>query len=92
MPQGLQVWDAAGNLIVDTSTRIYKEFEIVDVTADGDIDIPAVDGATPTVVATTKYAPGSGAQVQVEVDPADAKVRWKFNGGSGVERVRVALL
>lgn len=48
MPQGLQVWDAAGNLIVDVTSRLGKILGVTDVTA-------GVDGS----VTNANFAAGS---------------------------------
>ena len=43
MPQGLQIWDASGNLVLDTSTFVLKEIYAANVAsnATGDLTIPS---------------------------------------------------
>ena len=35
MPQGLQVWDANGNILLDTSNRVFKGVVVQSVTETG---------------------------------------------------------
>lgn len=90
MPQGVQIWDAAGNLIFDTPDRVYKEFVISDVTVDGNVTVPST--SAPTAPAVVPMIKRDNPNVTVEYEPANNRVNWKFNGGSGIERVKVALL
>jgi hypothetical protein len=32
MPQGLQIWDSSGNLVLDITSRVYKTLAIASVT------------------------------------------------------------
>lgn len=50
MPQGIQVWDASGNLIVDTSTYVLKGvIDLGTVETPGSANIPEITetGAIP---------------------------------------------
>jgi hypothetical protein len=35
MPQGIQVWDASGNLILDTSTVTVRILDVITISANG---------------------------------------------------------
>jgi hypothetical protein len=60
MPQGLQVWDASGNLILDTSTRLGRVLGYQDVGGypySGTIPVPGIETyGTPFI---TVYNPNS---------------------------------
>lgn len=43
MAYGLRVWDAAGNLTLDTSTRLGRVLGFVEVSANGSLTVPEFD-------------------------------------------------
>lgn len=60
MPQGLQIWDGSGNLILDTSTRLGRILGWVDVGGypySGSIPLPAVEAGAQMFA--TIYNPNS---------------------------------
>lgn len=81
MPAGLQTFDAAGNIIIDTSTRVGTLLGVVDTgKSDGSLAVPAFALGTPFWSITsldssyTMYAPS------VEVGYLDGvyRIRWVF--------------
>lgn len=92
MPQGLQVWDAAGNLILDTSTLVWKEFSVATVTADGQYVLPAAYANSVPLAVSNADVASQG--MDIISDPDNHKVVWKFGGGggSGNARLRVAMV
>ena len=58
MPQGLQVWDASGNLILDTSTRLGRILGWADIGGypySGSIALPTIEAGAQVFV--TVYNP-----------------------------------
>lgn len=79
MPQGLQVWDAGANLIVDTSKYSVKSLVLVgEVTAPGSATFTALPPGAIIKVANDKVGDNYRAQVSV----AGNTVSWT---GGGVE-------
>ncbi len=90
MAQGLQVWDASGLLIVDTSTLLPRSVEIGQVTAAGSASIvPIQQGMSvgvPVVVSDTGVPPP-------EVTLVGATLSWAPRGDQGMNaRLTVMLL
>lgn len=51
MSQGLQIWDANGNLILDIGSRVYKTLAIQSVTENVNTTVNITDiGATGTLI------------------------------------------
>lgn len=46
MAYGLRVWDASGNLTLDTSTRLGRVLGYVEVTTDGSLTVPGFSTGT----------------------------------------------
>lgn len=87
MAVGIQIFDANGNSILDSTTSVYQEYDNYTVTEDGSISLPAeFSGSTAT------FEPISAFSVdELGVDPATNTVSWKFTEGSGVLTFKVAL-
>lgn len=90
MPAGLQVWDANGLLIVDTSMMVPRSVLIGEVTGDGSASIvPIAQGSSvgvPIVVPLDNTKPP-------EATLDGATLRWRGNGGGSYKaRISVALL
>lgn len=61
MPQGFQVWDASGNLIVDTNTHLGRVLGIHTVTtASGNFSHAGFSQGTPFAVAGSEAGDQSG--------------------------------
>lgn len=52
MPQGLQIFDASGNIVLDISDRVYRLLTVADITtaATGSITVPGIANGTPIIV------------------------------------------
>jgi hypothetical protein len=83
MPQGLQVWDASGTLIIDTSTYVLKSISTIvapaNTTALQQATVVA-GGATNIIVASAAFQGGSAPQdaVAVNYNAATNKVQYQF--------------
>lgn len=92
MPQGLQVWDASGVLIVDTSTLVYKEISIPTVTASGSVTVAVPAGATLVAIPTVDYAQAS-TNAAPEVSISGGTVSYNYVGTTGYQsKIRLVLL
>lgn len=97
MPQGLQVWDASGNLIVDTSTFVLKEISInTNVTAsntsDNFIPVTLPAGAVPAPSALVTNSGGSNdGPPDVEWDAANSRIKYRF-GSTGSRQADIKML
>lgn len=82
MPQGLQVWDANGVLIVDTSSYVLKtgNINIGTVTSPGSYDLSALLGAgaqpLPIVQNNTRESPAPLVQI------SGNSLTWNYQAGS----------
>lgn len=88
MPQGLQVFDSGGTLVVDTSTYILKEFAVYNVPLDGSnsyVSLPPLPPAS-TVIANVNTA-GAAYEATVDVDVSLGRINYKtvdtFDGRYG---------
>ena len=80
MPQGLQVWDAAGNLILDLTDRLGRLLGIATLTnpTDGNITDAGFASGTPWFVCL----PISGGAVSTpQVGVAGNVISWDFIAG-----------
>lgn len=66
MPAGLQVWDEAGNLIIDTSTFMGRLIASIDASAmSGTATVPGLDQGIPFAIPILDV--GSGVQTYATV-------------------------
>lgn len=83
MPQGLQVWDAAGNLIIDTSTYVLKSIVTTvasaSTTATQEVTVTP-PGTTNLLTATASIETGGAPidAVDVNYDTSTNKLQYKF--------------
>jgi hypothetical protein len=85
MPQGIQVWDAAGTLILDTSQRVLKyvvEGQAIEGTTT---DIAIAPDATSSVVAAAISNFDRDYTPRVVITPGNARVDWP-SGSNGYGR------
>lgn len=88
MPQGLQTLDAAGNVIVDTSTWLPKAVTTIpDVTTPGSASVTAPAGSTIVAVGTA-----SGASFAPIVTVSGTTVSWAKPAGATNFRGAVEIL
>lgn len=85
MPVGLQIFDAAGNVVFDTSDRILKVRGVIDTgTADGSISDPYLIGKT---ILFYKAAPFSrffnAHSAAITTDNVAGTISWSFSGPVG---------
>lgn len=85
MPQGLQVFDESGTIIVDSNTFTIKTFlDIGEVTANGSTSISIPAGTTPVVTVdsgVTDYTPN--------VSLSGGSLTWSKPAGTSSMRGRV---
>lgn len=82
MPQGLQVWDAAGNLTLDLTDRIGRLLGIATLTSptDGNLTDAGFASGTPWFVCLP-YSGGASSTPDVSI--AGNVISWDFvTGGS----------
>lgn len=82
MPQGLQVWDAAGNLVLDTSTKVLKRGSQITFTASTTTDqtVPVPSGATYAAISAVPTTSGGDASL----------ISGEVSGSNLVYKARVA--
>lgn len=78
MPQGLQIWDDTGKLIVDTSTNIGKILGSTTITAgvSGHVANSKFALGTPFWSATTEGADAYGAYPVVTYNAGLVRIEW----------------
>ena len=83
MSQGLQLWDASGNLILDTSMRLGRVLNVVDLSGatDGSEENAGLLTGTPFWMVTFL---GSFATYMPTISVVGDDISWAFGGkGSG---------
>jgi hypothetical protein len=88
MPQGLQVWDASGTLLIDTSTYVLKEIVAAVVVANTTATQFLATTLPPssTILGATVNAPSGPSPVdlpEVIIDTANSRLQYKFESASG---------
>lgn len=99
MPQGLQVWDATGTMIVDTSTFILKDVgtAVVENTSTSTAYVSITVPPASTILVQTQadmtntVVGGAGDVPTVLTDLANNRVSYKFEA-TGSSRMRVTAL
>ena len=97
MPQGLQVWDASGNLVIDTSTYVLKTgfISLGNVTTAGSYDI------TPLVTVGIDVIPivqNNDAELPLpKVTKSSSAIEWAAQSGGAASdgfnaRIKVMLV
>ena len=100
MPQGLQVWDQWGNLVVDTSTFILKDLKIVTVTNSNTatnsipVNIPANTVVVPSSSGVSSSANSSGGSYNdlPDVSYSSGNLNYTWSAGGGTKEARVGIL
>jgi hypothetical protein len=90
MPQGLQVWDAAGNLLVDTSTFVLKELVVATVNGSNTSNnyVATAIPANTTVIPSAFFMSSSsavGTLPEVELETVNSRIRYRFESASGAD-------
>lgn len=89
MPQGLQAWDAAGNLVIDIDTRLMRTLTTVTTgTTDGSMTVSAATQGSVVTAATNTPADG----VTPTVSVSGTTVSWSFGGAPAPSRRSVDLI
>lgn len=88
MPQGLQVWDASGTLLIDTSTYVLKEIvaAIVPASSTAVQYLATTVPASSTVIgAAVKASSGTAPDElpDIQIDTANNRLQYKFESASG---------
>lgn len=90
MPTGLQIFDATGNVVFDTTMRTGRVFgSVVATGATGFIDVPPVDpNGTPFVLIPKFPRPNLSGQFGEaffggNVTFNGTRIQWNFSGGGG---------
>lgn len=82
MPQGLQIWDENGNLILDATTKIARIYQtFASGTANGSVNVPELgDGGEPFAFVEDNSADLPLAQVYCypNVNIVGTTVSWQF--------------
>jgi hypothetical protein len=90
MPSGLQVWDANGVLIVDTSTLLPRAVNIGAVSDNGSVTIPMLTSST--VVAVPVVDTTSGFPPDVTINNQGTVTWTRKNGRDFNSKLSVMLL
>lgn len=79
MPQGLQIFDANGSILVDTSTYVVKEFarSTVSAATNGNVTLPAIPSGV-TVVGGAVASNGNPTP-RVRYNSVTNKLDYDFN-------------
>lgn len=92
MPQGLQVWDASGNIIIDTSTFILKEIATVSVnsgtSSSGSVSLPS---GIPAILGVSTEG-SSGTQVGTSYNTGTNSLDYQGYAGGGGSTVYLKVL
>jgi hypothetical protein len=84
MPQGLQVWDGSGNLMLDTTTYVLKSFAVTVVSANaatGQFDVAPMVPSASVVKAYSDIdssLPNTGTSPIVTYDSGNKKINYQF--------------
>ncbi|MDP3458508.1 MAG: hypothetical protein Q8S09_04455 [Hyphomonas sp.] len=83
MPQGLQVWDASGALILDVTSRVYKILasQTINEGTNTTVSIPAVDASASIVAVDALADEEAGRPVITGVGSGTVDIGW--SGGVG---------
>lgn len=95
MAQGLQVWDASGNLIVDVSSRLTRLIAVIDPgLVDGSQSFPSVDNTIAAMLSdySDVQSDSGGAGCLPEVSVSGTTVSWTFNGADSFLRMYSRIL
>ena len=88
MPQGLQIWDESGNLVVDVSDRLMRSLSTIN-TGNSDGSVSVTGGTQGTAVGVALTEPMSG--TTPTVTSSGNTISWTFNGAAAGERRAVDL-
>lgn len=90
MPQGLQVWNASGQILLDLTDRVFKSVIVETVTETGTDNIPhtGADGSSSIVAVPLADGTGESAPLpSISVGGGNVTVTWGGDGrGSGYSR------
>ena len=83
MPSGIQIWDAAGNIQIDTSTYLLKTgfIDVGTVTSSGSTDISAIIAAGGTVIPVV--APND-AKPPAKITVSGSTLSWTNQSGQAL--------
>lgn len=97
MPQGLQVWDAAGNLIVDTSVSVLRDLvaTVVENTTTSVQTIAVAPPSEATVLSTALIVTGTDTDLPPETNynsgTGNLEYKWGVGGGGKFAQVKTLL-
>lgn len=76
MPAGLQVWDAAGNLMVDASTRLTKIIGSAQMSGSGSVGVTAPEGNELWAF----FIPSGDGYVFPSIGISGSTISWSYPG------------
>lgn len=93
MPQGLQIWDASGNLVLDISSRVYKTLAIASVTENTNTTVTTSNiGNTGTIFVEDLTADeDTAAPVITAINSGSVDIGWA-GGNSGSASKTIVIL
>lgn len=92
MNQGLQVWDASGNLVLDITSRVYKTLAIASVTENTATTITTSNiGNTGTIfVADVTADEDTAVPIITAINPGSVNIGWEGgNDGSSSKTIMI---
>lgn len=82
MGQGLQVFDASGTLMLDTSDRVAKVLGVIGISGNGSVTVPLLVGNNPffSIVPTNSSVAGATAGMlpNVTYNATSGLISWSF--------------
>ena len=90
MPEGLQIFDANGNTVVDLTTRLTRIITTINPNrVNGSASFPSVNNSIVGLLSIYQESPGTGGTgVLPQVTTSGNTVSWDF-GGSETEPFRM---
>lgn len=90
MPQGLEIRDANGNVVFDTSTRVGKVVGVITVTTwgSGSVTVPRNGGTLFTSIQSLDFLPRTGSQITIVGDV----INWTYQPARGLGQVMPHLI
>jgi hypothetical protein len=89
MPQGIQVWDAAGTLILDTSQRVLKYLIVGEAIEGTTTDIAIAPDATSSVVGAAISELDRDFTPLVVITSGNARITWPSGSNSRARDILV---
>lgn len=90
MPQGLEIWDANGNKVFDTSSRLGKVVGVITVTTwgSGSVTVDPGLGSIFTAIQSLDFLPRTGSQITITGNT----INWSYQSARGMTQAMPHLI